>query len=632
MTLVATSKQSGVLAIVSERDPITFNRFAMPRNRFAWHLFITASVAVVTLMFGCYWMASLGLARLSDEAAFQKMTTMARGLVDILPDHDDLAGRQQFEDVARRMTRPSKLVFELLDCDGNNLTGSVSSDNPDADSHERWPDPEWLFTEALAGRVARASRYDATSGNRIFAVALPVGPSDDRRGVLRVSTDSHKADRLLRRSLQWLLFGSLAGGVLALAVVWVVTHRLARPLSDLAVEVTQLVAGETDPLVVSDIAEMAAIGDAVTRLRNQLVERGLTIDRRDTEQEAVLDSMIEGVLAVDVRQRIVGINQAAARLLQVDIDAVLRRPIQEVIRNPEIRRFVLQAIDCRDPVEDDFVLSEPINRIFHGRGTALRDPSGEGGAVIVFSDVTELERLESIRRDFVANVSHELKTPVATIKGFVETLLDGAIDEPADSRRFLEIVARQSDRLAAIIEDLLALSRIEQSEGAGSLPRESIAIASLLATVQSSCQPRASERGMAIELDCPKDLVAEVNAALLEQAVLNLIDNAIKYSDHEKPIRIHAAPTESAGQAGDSLVISISDEGNGIPPEHLPRLFERFYRVDKGRSRQVGGTGLGLSIVKHIVQAHGGTIAVASEPGQGSTFTIKLPLAPSGRS
>ena len=599
----------------------------MLRNRFAWHLFVTATVAVVTLMVGCYWLASLGLARLADEAAFQEMTALATGLADVLPDLDDAAQRQHFEKVARGLTRPAQLVFEVLDRQGQRLAGSLSTATAEADSSDRWPEQEWLVAEALAGRPARSSRYDVTSGNRIFAVAVPVGLAQNRAGVLRVSADSQEADRVLSESLRRLLLGSLAAGALALVVAWVVAQRLARPLGDLSAGVTQVAAGEAAPLVGSDIAELAAIVEAVTRLRNQLVERGLTIDRRDTEQEAVLDSMIEGVLAVDVRQRIVGINQAAAGLLQVDIDAVLRRPIQEVIRNPEIRRFVLQAIDCREPVEDDFVLSDPVSRIFHGRGTALRDPSGEGGAVIVFNDVTELERLESIRRDFVANVSHELKTPVATIKGFVETLLDGAIDEPADNRRFLEIVGRQSDRLAAIIEDLLALSRIEQSEGAGSLPREPVAVASLLAAARSSCLPRATERGMAIELDCPDELVAEVNAALLEQAVLNLIDNAIKYSGTERPIHVQAAAEAIPGQAGLSLVISIRDEGNGIPAEHLPRLFERFYRVDKGRSRQVGGTGLGLSIVKHIVQAHGGTIAVVSERGQGSTFTMKLPLA-----
>ena len=602
----------------------------MLRNRFAWHLFVTATVAVVTLMVGCYWLASLGLARLADEAAFQEMTALATGLADVLPDLDDAAQRQRFEKVARGLTRPAQLVFEVLDRQGQRLAGSLSTATAEADSSDRWPEQEWLVAEAIAGRPARSSRYDVASGNRIFAVAVPVELAQNRAGVLRVSADSQEADRVLSESLRRLLLGSLAAGALALVVAWVVAQRLARPLGDLAAGVTQVAAGEAAPLVGSDIAELAAIVEAVTRLRNQLVERGLTIDRRDTEQEAVLDSMIEGVLAVDVRQRIVGINQAAAGLLQVDIDAVLRRPIQEVIRNPEIRRFVLQAIDCREPVEDDFVLSDPVSRIFHGRGTALRDPSGEGGAVIVFNDVTELERLESIRRDFVANVSHELKTPVATIKGFVETLLDGAIDEPADNRRFLEIVGRQSDRLAAIIEDLLALSRIEQSEGAGSLPREPVAVASLLAAARSSCLPRATERGIAIELDCPDELVAEVNAALLEQAVLNLIDNAIKYSGAERPIHVQAAAEAIPGQAGLSLVISIRDEGNGIPAEHLPRLFERFYRVDKGRSRQVGGTGLGLSIVKHIVQAHGGTIAVVSERGQGSTFTVQLPLTASG--
>jgi two-component system phosphate regulon sensor histidine kinase PhoR len=221
----------------------------------------------------------------------------------------------------------------------------------------------------------------------------------------------------------------------------------------------------------------------------------------------------------------------------------------------------------------------------------------------------------------VANVSHELKTPIASIKGFVETLLDGAADNPTDSKRFLQIVARQADRLAAIIEDLLALSRIEQSEGADNLPVEPAAIGGVLAAVAADCEPRAAERSITLTTRCDPVLVAEVNAPLLEQAVINLVDNAIKYSDAGRTVWM-----EAEAAAGE-LVVRIRDEGCGIAAEHLPRLFERFYRVDRARSRKLGGTGLGLSIVKHIVQAHRGTIGVESEPGVGSTFTIRLPLA-----
>jgi two-component system phosphate regulon sensor histidine kinase PhoR len=221
----------------------------------------------------------------------------------------------------------------------------------------------------------------------------------------------------------------------------------------------------------------------------------------------------------------------------------------------------------------------------------------------------------------VANVSHELKTPIASIKGFVETLLDGAADNPVDARRFLQIVAKQADRLAAIIDDLLALSRIEQSEGADNLPVEPAAIGGVLAAVAADCEPRAAEQSITLTTRCDPVLVAEVNAPLLEQAVINLVDNAIKYSDAGRTVWM-----EAEAAAGE-LVIRIRDEGCGIAAEHLPRLFERFYRVDRARSRKLGGTGLGLSIVKHIVQAHRGTIGVESEPGVGSTFTIRLPLA-----
>ncbi|MFM8414548.1 MAG: sensor histidine kinase, partial [Planctomycetota bacterium] len=214
---------------------------------------------------------------------------------------------------------------------------------------------------------------------------------------------------------------------------------------------------------------------------------------------------------------------------------------------------------------------------------------------------------------------HELKTPVASIKGFVETLLDGAVEDPVDSRRFLEIVGRQADRLASIIEDLLALSRIEQSEGAGNLPMEPTPIASVFSAVAADLGPRAAERAIRLEVVCPEDLEIEGNPPLLEQAVINLVDNAIKYSEPGGTVRL------TAERADGAIVIRVADDGVGIEAEHLPRLFERFYRVDKARSRKLGGTGLGLSIVKHIVQAHGGGIDVESTPGRGSTFTIRLP-------
>ena len=231
-----------------------------------------------------------------------------------------------------------------------------------------------------------------------------------------------------------------------------------------------------------------------------------------------------------------------------------------------------------------------------------------------------LEQLKRVRSDFVANVSHELKTPITSIKGFVETLLDGAMHEPEDAERFLRIVAAQSDRLNEIIEDLLTLSRLEQDTDRAGLSLQPARIRGVLEAAVGVCELKASAKNVSIELTCAAELRTEINPALLEQAVVNLVDNAVKYSPEQETVRVEAVGGSS------EVVIRVADHGCGIGPEHLPRLFERFYRVDKARSRKLGGTGLGLAIVKHIAQAHGGRATVESVPDEGSTFSLHLPI------
>ena len=256
------------------------------------------------------------------------------------------------------------------------------------------------------------------------------------------------------------------------------------------------------------------------------------------------------------------------------------------------------------------------------RGSALHDLEGRAiGAVIVLNDVTDFRRLEHIRRDFVANVSHELKTPVTSIKGFVETLLDGAMKDPFDAERFLRIIAKQADRLHAIIEDLLSLSKIEQSEDSDDIALQAGPLRAVLESALNTCQTIAEERNIEVTLACDSQLNAKINNLLFEQALVNLLDNAIKYSEPGRQVLV------TAGEVEDELTISVTDHGSGIASEHVSRIFERFYRVDRARSRKLGGTGLGLAIVKHIVQAHHGRVSVESSLGVGSTFTIHLPKA-----
>ncbi|MBU4393653.1 MAG: ATP-binding protein, partial [Proteobacteria bacterium] len=259
-------------------------------------------------------------------------------------------------------------------------------------------------------------------------------------------------------------------------------------------------------------------------------------------------------------------------------------------------------------------------KYFYAHGTRLQDRQGHiAGALIVLNDVTKLRRLESIRRDFVANVSHELKTPITSIEGFAETLLDGALDEPEDARRFVEIIGKQASRLHAIVEDLLALSRVEQEARREEIVLQELPVAEILQSAIQSCSSRVEEEDMTISLVCAEEITARINPALLEQAVVNLLDNAVKYSGKGSEIRVEAEKNAN------EVLIRISDNGVGIAPQDIPRIFERFYRVDKARSAKLGGTGLGLSIVKHIVAAHHGHITVESSPGKGSIFTINLP-------
>jgi len=281
--------------------------------------------------------------------------------------------------------------------------------------------------------------------------------------------------------------------------------------------------------------------------------------------------------------------------------------------------FVTRALAALEPIEGEITIHGDEPRFLQAHGTTLKDHLGKAfGVLIVVHDVTRLRKLENARRDFVGNVAHELKTPITSIKGFAETLLEGAISDPEHAGEFLKIIGRQADRLGAIIEDLLSLSRIEQETEQGKIHLVGRKIKGVLRAAIQACNARAGEKEITVDLDCPDDLRARVNGPLLEQALINLIDNAVKYSGPGSSVKVTAGPENS------QVVVKVADQGVGIPKEHLPRLFERFYRVDPSRSRKVGGTGLGLAIVKHIAQAHGGKVAVESTPGQGSAFSLFL--------
>jgi two-component system phosphate regulon sensor histidine kinase PhoR len=481
--------------------------------------------------------------------------------------------------------------------------------------------PEVLAAQA-GGQPARATRFSATRLETLLYTATLVGTNAGARPVLRAARPMKGLNASLRS-----LEGHMAAVALlifalaALASYWL-ARRIARPLQALRETAEQYAAGDLaqrPPL--SDIEEVAALAEAMKTMARQLDERIQMLSRERAESEAVLASMVEGVLAVNKAEAVIRLNRAAAALVGVTPEQAAGRDLREVVRHPVLQDFILAALAGDKPTEQDLVLYAPDERQVAAHGTALRDAAGARlGALVVLNDVTRIRRLENVQREFVANVSHELKTPITAIQGFVETLLGSDAHRPEDARRFLEIVSRHTERLNSIIEDLLSLSRIEQEESS-TLEREDADLGTIAASATQLCSARASGKDIVIENRCAAPMPARVNTRLIEQALVNLLDNAVKFSPPGRLITLTGA------REGGHWKLCVQDQGCGIAAEHLPRLFERFYRVDKARSRQSGGTGLGLAIVKHIVKAHGGTVTAASQIGAGSTFCIVLPAA-----
>ncbi|MFO7610225.1 MAG: ATP-binding protein [Candidatus Krumholzibacteriia bacterium] len=507
--------------------------------------------------------------------------------------------------------------FTVILADGR-VAGDSLEEPGRMDNHAGRPE----VVDALAGRVGHGRRYSATTDHRRIYCAVAAETDAGAPYVVRTSISEASLAEVMSGALGRIGLAGLVLALLAGMTAYLLSRRLRNALARLQTSAEAFAAGDLDERArEAESAEIGALAEAMNRMADQLGRRIETIDTQRRELEAVMSSMVEGVIAVSLDETIISMNAVAARLLgQTPLRAV-GRSIQEAARDPDLTVMVQRALAGGVTVERDVRLGNRAEVCVQATATGLRD--GEGGligALLVLNDVTRLRRLENMRRDFVANVSHELKTPITSIKGFVETLLEQPPADPAEMERFLGIISRQADRLDAIISDLLALSRLEKDAENGGIERRLLPLRPVLERLLRDLAARDDAAAARVALDCPADLRAPLNAALLEQAVGNLVDNALKYSPPGSPVTVRC------GAGPGTVVVAVADRGPGIAAEHLPRVFERFYRVDKARSRTMGGTGLGLAIVKHIAQAHRGHVTVASEVGKGSTFSITLPL------
>jgi two-component system, OmpR family, phosphate regulon sensor histidine kinase PhoR len=590
----------------------------MFKGRLFWQIFPAFVVITLMALFAASWYFAHTMKQFHLRQLTVDLIAQAR-LVEQLVEASFVSGQIDHLDmVAKELGRRAGIRVTLTLPDGTVVADSAA-DPAQMDSHDQRPEVQ----TALAGQIGSATRFSDTVQEQMLYVAVPVLVAGEIRGVVRNALPLTEVAATLQTLQARLATVAALIVLLVVALSLFISRRISQPIEQMKLGAQRFAAGDLEQrLEVGGSEELRGLAEAMNEMAGQLDERLRTVLRQRNEQEAVLASMVEGVLAVDGDERILRINRAAAELLGVRPEEVQGRRLQAAVRKADLHRFVDRALAAGAPVEGDIVLRDPGERYLQAHGTVLRDAEGRKiGALFVLNDITRLRRLENVRRDFVANVSHELKTPITAIKGFVETLLDGAAHSAEDSRRFLNIVRTQADRLNAIIDDLLALSRVEQGEEQDGVPLVDAPLRPVLEAAVQACAMMTTEKSVTVNLFCSPALTARINAPLLEQAVINLLSNAVNYSNPQGKVVI------DAGQHRERITIKVQDWGCGIAQEHLPRLFERFYRVDKARSRKQGGTGLGLAIVKHIVQAHGGEVIVHSTLGQGSVFSIQLPVA-----
>ena len=521
--------------------------------------------------------------------------------------------------VCKNLGRRVSTRFTVILPDGK-VVGDTLKDPVSMDNHADRPE----VIAAKKQRWGHSSRYSYTLKRPLMYVAHSLKRDGRLLCIIRAALPVSLLNHILGTIYQKIFWGGILIAALAALLSFVVAKKIAQPIREMTQVVQWFAEGKLDERVPPQrTLELSLLSEAMNQMAAQLRETIEAVTRQKQELEVILTGMSEGVIAVNMNGAIISINTSAADLLGKNREELQGRDFYEVVRSSRLQNFIRQALEALEPQEITIPHGEDGETQLQLRGAPLRGEGGRKvGAVIVMNNITRLHHLEIIRRDFVANVSHELKTPITAIRGAVETLQDVALQRPEDARRFLDMLSRQVEKLSALIEDLLSLARIEQGMEKGSILFERIHLTDPVRRSVEDYRHAARKAGVTLRFFGGDDeIILIANPHLIEQAVSNLIDNAIKYTPEGGEISVDVR------KIGQEAVISVKDTGIGIPAAIQERIFERFYRVDKSRSRALGGTGLGLSLVKHIMNAHKGRVEVRSQEGKGSVFMLIFQLS-----
>ncbi|MFP4535834.1 MAG: ATP-binding protein [Spirochaetaceae bacterium] len=497
------------------------------------------------------------------------------------------------------------------------VLGDSAADPETMENHQDRPE----IRAALDGQEGVSLRYSETLGRVLMYAALPVTEQREIVGVMRVSLTAANIEALLVE-----LYSRIAIATAALLVVTVLTtlaisRSILKPIRNLHAGARAYSEGELNhQIAVVGPKELRELAQAFQSMARQLRDRIRSLEGQRKETEELLNAIREPLVLLDEELRVQRLNMAAAHLAGLDSPEIIGRRLIEVFRSAALDEFARSVASSAVQEETTLVHYGARESRLNVWGLKLTSQGSllQGHILLLMRDVSREQRVERIRRDFVSNVSHELKTPLTMIKGAVETLQDLSEESDETRSRFERMIESHTDRMIAIVEDLLSLARIEQSE-ASEVPFQKSRVRDLFDEAVSATEPLLRERSASVEIDAPEELTVNAHPHLLIQALTNLIDNGVKYSDPGGTVRLR-------GRRENGVIrLEVEDTGWGIPVRDQERVFERFYRVDRSRTRERGGTGLGLSIVRHVALMHGGTVSLKSTPGEGSTFSIQLP-------
>lgn len=584
----------------------------MQKKIFAYIMAVLLITLIISSFFTAQTIKSLNLSQIEDKL-LSEAYILSEALSEDIQTADTLHIRKILNEVSDKL----HIRITVIDTQGKVL-GETSYDPSQMSNHLRRPE----IQTALHGEIGKEIRFSSTMNIDLLYVAQPIYKDKDIIGVLRLSTPIREIKGIMRSINSNLIIALIPGLLLSLLLVYIITKSFTRPIEEIKNAAVDITKGKLDRSInIISNDEIGELARAIDFMADSLRDKINSIKDKNTKMEAILSSVVNGIIAVDSNENILFINPMAQQMLNITEADIVGKHMLQVIRNNKLDNIIKDIFKNKSFEETEITVNYPMEKILRLYSNVIKYPESDRiiGIIIVIQDMTEIRNLEKIRSEFVANVSHELKTPLTSIKGFVETLKAGAIEDNDTAVKFLSIIEDEANRLNRLISDILSLSELENNKS--KQKSEIIDISEKIIEITALLQNQAMQKNILLNTKIEEDVgKLEGDIDRFKQMIINLIDNAIKYTPEGGNIEIIAYNSEN------NAVIRIKDNGIGIPKEHIPRLFERFYRVDKARSRNVGGTGLGLAIVKHIVLQLGGRIEVHSEIGKGTEFILNIPV------